>query len=582
MVYTFSMIQRCQQCVQTFIIDAADEAFYQRIQVPLPTFCWRCRMQRRFAFRNERKLYVSHCVKTEKPIITIFDPANGYTVYDRDVWWSNDWNATEYGQVYDATKTFFQQWKELFKRVPHPAVFNSKCNNSVYCNHVGELNNCHLVFASWEGDNVCYATREANCKDSFDLSGTTAAELSYETVGGNHLYDVQFVQNTNQTRHSQFLYECRNVFNCFGSVHLRNKSYCWFNEQLTEAQYRKKMAEVDLGSYKQLEFYKEKFATLKLASIHRAANTTNASNSTGNNLLNTENCQYCFDARQINDCRYIINGVGPLSDSYDSYGVGANAELLYEAVDSGIEASHLKCAVVVWGGHNVSYSYNCTNCKDCFGCIGLRNAQYCILNKQYTKEGYERLVAEIKQQMTSQPYTDAMGRTYPYGEFFPIELSPFGYNETVAQEHFPLTQAEILEQHWQYKTETKTDKPFTMVAAELPDHIKDTEPTVCNETIQCAHAGDCEEQCTIAYKILPKEFVYLKDRNIALPRLCPNCRHFGRLQLEAPFNIWSRSCSCQRTSHDHIDGCKRQIMTSFAPERIETAYCEVCYQAEIS
>ena len=63
----------------------------------------------------------------------------------------------------------------------------------------------------------------------------------------------------------------------------------------------------------------------------------------------------------------------------------------------------------------------------------MRNNSYCILNKQYTKEEYEALVSKIIEQMNTMPYVDKNGVTYKYGEFFPIELSPFGYNETVAQ-----------------------------------------------------------------------------------------------------------------------------------------------------
>ncbi|MBI4407134.1 MAG: hypothetical protein HY565_01390, partial [Candidatus Kerfeldbacteria bacterium] len=370
----------CQQCQQSFEIDAIDQAFYKRIAVPVPTFCWRCRMQRRFAFRNERKLYPGTCSKTGKAIITIFDPTLGLTVYDRDVWWADDWSALEFGQAYDFSRPFFTQWSELLKRVPHPAVFNSKCTDSAYCNHVGELNKCYLVFASWEGDNVCYATRESNCKDSFDLSGSATTELSYETIAGSTQYNVQFVQNTTQARDSQFLYECRNVHDCFGCVNLRNKSFCWFNEQLDEATYRQRLADTDLGSYGQLQTVIKKFTDLKQSSIHRATNATNAPRSTGQNLVNTENCDHCFDARGVNDCRYCVNAVGPMSDSYDGYGVGAEAELLYEVVDTGVKGSQLFFSAVTWGGNNVFYSYNCTNCRDCFGCIGLRNAQYCILN----------------------------------------------------------------------------------------------------------------------------------------------------------------------------------------------------------
>ncbi len=41
-----------------------------------------------------------------------------------------------------------------------------------------------------------------------------------------------------------------------------------------------------------------------------------------------------------------------------------------------------------------------TGCQNCFGCISLRNASYCILNKQYTKEEYEALVPQIIEHMS--------------------------------------------------------------------------------------------------------------------------------------------------------------------------------------
>jgi len=37
-----------------------------------------------------------------------------------------------------------------------------------------------------------------------------------------------------------------------------------------------------------------------------------------------------------------------------------------------------------------------------------------------------------------------MMKTGEWGEFFPASLSPFGYNETVAQEYFPLSREEVL------------------------------------------------------------------------------------------------------------------------------------------
>jgi|AntAceMinimDraft_13_1070369.scaffolds.fasta_scaffold65851_1 hypothetical protein len=51
----------------------------------------------------------------------------------------------------------------------------------------------------------------------------------------------------------------------------------------------------------------------------------------------------------------------------------------------------------LWGNDkSVYYSQFCIGCSNCFGCIGLRNKQYCIFNKQYeNKDKYEEQVAKI-------------------------------------------------------------------------------------------------------------------------------------------------------------------------------------------
>jgi hypothetical protein len=76
----------------------------------------------------------------------------------------------------------------------------------------------------------------------------------------------------------------------------------------------------------------------------------------------------------------------------------------------------------------------CHSCKNCFGCVGLRNKEYCILNKQYTKEEYERLISNIIEHMQS------IGER---GNFMPIEYSSFAYNESVAQDFLPITKQEV-------------------------------------------------------------------------------------------------------------------------------------------
>jgi hypothetical protein len=88
------------------------------------------------------------------------------------------------------------------------------------------------------------------------------------------------------------------------------------------------------------------------------------------------------------------------------------------------------------------YSDLCIGNKHCFGCIGIRQQRYCILNKQYTKEEYEALLPKVIAHMQS---------TGEWGQFFPIEMSLFGYNESVAFEYYPLTVKEVKQKQWNWQ-----------------------------------------------------------------------------------------------------------------------------------
>ena len=88
------------------------------------------------------------------------------------------------------------------------------------------------------------------------------------------------------------------------------------------------------------------------------------------------------------------------------------------------------------------YIDNCYNSEHLFGCVGLRNKKYCILNKQYTQEEYEKIVPQIITHMQTTTAKDGAGSER--GEFFDPQLSPFGYNETVANEYYPLSKEQAI------------------------------------------------------------------------------------------------------------------------------------------
>ncbi len=565
--------RNCQNCKQNFTIESEDFDFYKKIDVPAPTFCPECRMQRRFAWRNERSFFRNRCAKTGKDIIATFSPESKMTVYDRDEWWKDDWDVSSYARDYDFSRPFFVQYKEFLQTVPVPSVFNARTVNCFYTQHTGDFKNGYLIMASWGGEDISYAARVQRSKDSMDVFVLMNSEMCYECVGVSKSYRLFFSGNCDGCDNSYFLYDCKGCSNCVGCVNLRNKSYHIFNIPYTKEEYMEKIKELKLWSREGLRQTKSTFEALKVRSIHKFANIANSSEVTGDNISNCAHSPVVFDvSNNVKDCKYIQNGL-EMNDSYDGYGVGGGCELLYESFDTGVQGYKECFCGIVYGSINVFYSYNCHNCRNCFGCANLQKKDYCILNKQYTKEEYEALIPKIIAHMNEMPYVDKNGVMYRYGEFFPTELSPFGYNKTVAQEYFPFTRVEIEQRGFVYEEDQERNYTTTKTWSDLPDDIRGVGDEILKDVIRCKHGGDCVHQCSTAFKIVPQELQFYKRFNLPLPELCPNCRHYERLAQRNPLKLWHRKCM--------KSGCTNEFETSYAPERPETVYCEGCYQQEV-
>ena len=252
--------------------------------------------------------------------------------------------------------------------------------------------------------------------------------------------------------------------------------------------------------------------------------------------------------------------------------------------------SQTKFSSVAWGTLDAQYSDNCHSSSHIFGSIGLRNKEYCVFNKQYTREEYEKLVPRIIEHMNAEPYTDKRGRVYKFGEFFPPEISPFAYNETVAQEYYPTTKERAEAQGYRWRDIESRKYSITKTTNDLPTHINKAGEDILKDTIACGHAGTCAHQCPGAFRLIPEELNLYRVFRISLPRLCPNCRHYERLAQRNPFELWHRKCMCDHkiykntAKHNHhpTGPCPQEFETSYAPERPEIVYCEACYNAEVA
>lgn len=566
-------IKICQNCHSNFIIEPDDFSFYEKIKVPPPTFCPECRAIRRMSWRNERSLFKRQCDFKRENIITMFHPESDVIVYDKDIWWSDKWDPSEYGQDYDFSRPFFEQYKELLAKVPLQNLGNNNCVNSSYGNHNADCKNCYLTYASYLDENVMYSHGAANLKDCLDTYAVQKSEQCYEDIICNKLFKTHFSYNTEESINSYFLKNCINCQDCIGCINLVNKKYCIFNKQYTKEEYFKQKEKLNFGSYNFFYNFKIKYQDFCLRFPNKYGNIIKSIDVSGDNISHTKNCKSSFDLYgDIEDSKYVVHGLGA-KDSWDIYGFGAGAYLLYEGVDIGIKGSNNYFAVLNHGCVNTNYTYMCYNSHNLFGCIGIRKGEYYILNKKYLKEEYEKLISKIKQHMIDMPYVDIKGRIYKYGEFFPVEISPFTYNETITQEYFPKTKTEINEQGYLYRETLERDYKITIKSKDLPDHIKDVKDNIIDEIIACPNNGSELTQCTKAYKITPEELSFLKRHNIAIPRFCPNCRHYERLHKRNPMKLWHRKCM--------KEGCDNEFETSYAPERPEIVFCEKCYQQEV-
>ena len=184
--------------------------------------------------------------------------------------------------------------------------------------------------------------------------------------------------------------------------------------------------------------------------------------------------------------------------------------------------------------------------------------------------------------MIAQPYVDKKGRVYKYAEFFPIEFSPFLYNETITQEYYPRTKKFIESEGYQWKDVWEKHHEVSLSTKKIPDDIDDINDSILKEVIECQHDEKCNEQCTGAFKILENELQFYRTMKIPIPRLCPNCRHYQRLKQKEPFELWHRKCICDKNNHFHGRRlCNIEFETPYSPNRPEIIYCKQCYQQEV-
>ncbi|MEI7709175.1 MAG: hypothetical protein WCI76_00505 [bacterium] len=570
----------CQNCKNGFLIEPEDFSFYEKMKVPPPTFCPDCRFQRRLITRNVRVFYKGECYLCQKSIIGLYPKETPYTVYCYDCWFSDKWDVMSYGRDYDFSIPFFTQFKSLQIAVPRANLYRENFILSDYCNYGRDFKECYLLFGGYSNERVYFGNQAADSSDSMDIAFCEKVEFSYENFECKRANKLFFSRYSLDCVDSSYLIDCKNCINCFGCVGLVNKQYFIFNQPCTREEYLE-FTKNNQGSFQKHLDNLQKIKELTLTFPHRYARIFKSVNSDGDDLSEARNTHYSCSSTQTEDSKYLFFNRNGAKDAYDCSFQGWNCEFAYEII-SGFGGSRTAFEVRNIGNRDSRYNEECKDCSNIFGCVGLRKKSYCILNKQYTKEEYGKLLPKIIKHISDMPFVDAKGIIYKYGEFFPTALSPFSYNETVAQEYFPLTKEEALGQGYRWQDPEPRNYKIDIENKNIPDNIKDVKDDIVGKVIACEHGGSCKHQCTEAFKIVPEEFKFYKRMNLPLPRFCPNCRHYARIGQRNPLKLWERTCMCNKAGHFHgKEKCVVDFKTTYAPERPEIVYCEKCYQQEI-
>src|SRR3989338_2871131 len=336
------MKQACKKCKQDFILEADDLGFYEKMKVPAPKVCPDCRFKMRAMFRNETTLYSGRaCALCGKSVISMYNPKSFYTIYCYDCFYSEKWDLKDYAMDYDESKTFFEQFAELLKKVPKITTYLSTGLgpniNSNYSNMAGGLKNCYLVFNSGPADEVLYSRGMRHVRDSVDLYFGVNVERCYNSVSVQQSSGILWGQNINGSVDSSFVLNCRGLINCFGCVNLNNKSHYFLNQPMDPEEYKKKVGDI-LGSYKKTEDFIKKFEKFAHKFPRRENNNLKTVDSTGDYLFQCKNVRDSFEANGAEDSRYIFSSK-EIKDSMGTIGYGTNSERMLEVVAGGYSSN---------------------------------------------------------------------------------------------------------------------------------------------------------------------------------------------------------------------------------------------------
>ncbi len=524
--------------------------------LPIPQFCSLHLQQRLMAWQNERHLYKRLCALSGKEIISVYSPTSQSVVYDRETWWSDRWDPLEFGQSFDFRKNFTEQYRELLLNVPREALIVRNSENCEFNHQVRECKSCYMCSLTGDCSERCvYGYWVLHCTDTVDCWNVVDSELMIGCSDTYNSYESGYLRFCDYCTNCFFGYGLINCSNCIGCTNLRHKNHYIFNEPVSPevfASFRDK-----LKSYSEFTQIQESYDKIRLRYPHRASTNFNVQNGSGDSIRNVINCHNAFDGYDANDCRNVVSFL-KIKDCFDCYEVGLYpTEQVYQS-SSVHGGSQVYWSTNISSSMNIFYSDSLYSCSDCWGCVGLRRKKNCILNKSYNVRDYEQLAERI---------INHMKETGEFGHLLPASLSPFGYNETVACDYFPLDELTTTNNgfNWSKDFVHHGEVVGAVNADSLPDSIRDETLSRWIVPVRCKATGK-------PFKIPQLEIDLCRKIGVPLSRYHPDERYRQHLRKRNPRLLNKRVCSVT----------KEEFLTTYDPKCPEYVISEAGYNLRLS
>ena len=551
----------CKISGEPFAVFQSDLDFYDKVspvfdgkkfQFPVPDIRPEERQRVKLAHVNQINLFKTKCNVTGDAIISNHMPTTKYRIVSQKYFWWDTCDNVIFWREYNDARSFFEQRHELDMQAYQPALFSdyTKDINSAYTNYAGMNKDCYMAFDSDQNDNCYYSYGVNHSKYTVDCYRSGELEYCYEAIDSRECYKCAYIQNCKSCFDSYFLRNCENCKNCIMCSNLINKQYYIANKQVTPEAFEAYKKNITSNT-QNIQLQKDFDAYIRTFPQRYMIGVQNE-NVSGNFLVNCKNVHFSYDSMNTRDAKYVTQVFIESKNSMDCDECW-QCEVTYQSSNVGYNAYRIFFSYQCLNDlQNLYYCKNCFFCKNCFACIGLKHKEYCIFNKQYTQADYEKEVARI---------ISRMEETGERGNYYPAQYANFPYNQTMAQEYYPLTKDEALKQWYQW---SEDEKQYINKTYAISDAIDAVEETITKEVLTCESTGR-------NYIITPQELSFYKKIGVPVPRSCFWARHMKRLHKRPARVLNLRTC----------DNCWREIVSIYPQNGDFKVYCEVCYNKEV-